>query len=177
MKKWIFSLQIVLSLLHAACGQGKTPDDRPHCKDQAFDAKVSGMIQFSVPVMGVEELHNIQSEVYIFDARKREEYEVSHIPGAKYIGFEDFDPARLEGLPKDAPIVLYCSIGYRSEKIGEKLKSQGFTRVYNLFGSLFEWANRGYPMVDTKGQPTTTVHTYNKSWSKWVDGKKVEKVW
>lgn len=177
MKKWIFSFQVILSVIQAACGQNKTVVDRPHCEDQAFDKKVSEMLRFSVPVMGVEELRNIQSEVYIFDARKRREYEVSHIPGAQYVGFEDFDPESLNELPKDVPIVVYCSIGYRSEKIGEKLKSQGFTRVYNLFGSLFEWANRGYPMVDSLERPTKTVHTYNKNWSRWVDGKKVEKVW
>ena len=177
MSKWIRSLPFIFSILPAACGQNKAPEERPHCENPAFDAKVAGMLQMDVPVIGVQELRNIQDEVHIFDARKRAEYEVSHIPGARYLGFDDFDPERLEGLPKDAPIVLYCSIGYRSEKIGEKLEKMGYTRVYNLFGSLFEWANRGFPMVDGQGRPTKAIHTYNKNWSKWVDDQKADKTW
>lgn len=80
-------------------------------------------------------------------------------------------------IPKDAKIVLYCSVGYRSEKIGEKLQKMGYTDVNNLFGSLFEWVNRGYKVVDKDGNETQKVHTYNKDWSQWVDETKAKKTW
>ena len=108
---------------------------------------------------------------------KKIEYEVSHIPGAQYLGYNDFDVNRIGKIPRDAKIVLYCSIGYRSEKIGERLKRSGYTNVYNLYGSIFDWINRGNVVVDKNGQPTKRVHTYNRNWSKWVDGQKVEKIW
>ncbi len=158
------------------CG-GQVPDDRPPVLNQKFDEEISRTISFSVPTIGVEELKDIQNEVVIFDARKREEYEVSHLPGARYIGYSEFDPEQLKSIPKDREIVLYCSVGYRSEKIGEKLRKLGFTNVKNLYGSIFEWVNQGLPVVDSNEQPTQKLHTYNHNWSKWVDNKEIEKVW
>lgn len=160
----------------SACGQ-MTGQPQGLSNNEKFDKEVAGTIQFTIPIIGVEELYNTKDESYIFDTRKREEFEVSHIPGATYLGYLDFDEKRLGSLPKDTKIVLYCSIGYRSEKIGEKLQSLGYKNVFNLYGSIFEWANRSYPLEDENGKPTRKIHTYNRNWSKWVDGQKSEKVW
>lgn len=176
MKRILLLLTVWHFFILSGCAQTK-PADRPHCIDKAFDQKVSNMISFSVPTIGVSELRDIQDEVYIFDTRKKEEYEVSHLPNARYLGYEDYDVERLTNVPKNSKIVLYCSIGYRSEKIGEKLVSEGYTKVYNLYGSIFEWVNQGNPIVNQNNQPTQKVHTYNRQWSKWLDGKKAEKVW
>jgi rhodanese-related sulfurtransferase len=158
-------------------GCAQPPADRPHLQNPKFDTHVSRLISFSIPVISVEELNQNKSDYVIFDAREKEEYLVSHIEGAKYLGYKDFDASRLEGIPKESKIVLYCSVGYRSEKIGEELKELGFTNVYNLYGSIFEWVNQGYKVVETNGLETKKVHTYNKSWSKWLDETKAEKVW
>ena len=171
------SMLLLLSIgLQTGCAQA--PADRPPIANKAFDKKVSGLLSFSVPTIGVDKLKGIKDEVFLFDTRKLEEYQVSHIEGARYLGYEDFDPARLGELPKDAPIVVYCSIGYRSEKIGEQLKEMGYTNVYNLYGSIFEWVNAGNAVVDDEGKPTKSVHTYNRKWSKWLENKgEVNKVW
>ncbi|GJM31748.1 MAG: hypothetical protein DHS20C18_07490 [Saprospiraceae bacterium] len=178
MKYFISTINLFIFLLLStqACTQN-IPDNRAKVQDEDFDEKISGLINFTVPTIGVTELHNIQNEVFIFDTRKWEEYEVSHIPGAKYLGYGDFEASRMDDVPKDAPIVLYCSIGYRSEKIGEKLQALGFTNVSNLYGSIFEWVNHDYKIVDKYEKPTRKLHTYNRNWSKWVDEKKAEKTW
>ena len=80
-------------------------------------------------------------------------------------------------LDKKTPIVVYCSVGYRSEKVGEKLKAAGFLNVKNLYGSIFEWVNEGNPVVGNDNKATAKVHTYNKTWSRWVDKKNIEKVY
>jgi len=74
-------------------------------------------------------------------------------------------------------MVVYCSIGYRSEKIGEKLLRLGYKNVYNLYGSIFEWANEKYQLVGSNGKTTNRVHSYNKSWSKWVTNEEIKTVW
>lgn len=158
-------------------GCAQEPANRPHCKSPDFDRKVSQMLDFSVPLIGVEELKNIRNEVHIFDARELVEYETSHIEGAKYIGYDKLDLSALENVPKDAKVIVYCSIGYRSEKIGEKLQRMGYTNVYNLYGSIFEWVNNGYKVVDKNGKATNLLHTYNKNWSKWVAEEQAKKVW
>ena len=146
-------------------------------KNKAFDQELTRLLSFSVPTIGVEELRDIQDEVYIFDAREEEEYLASHIKGARYLGYQNFKGQRLADVPKNAKVVVYCSVGYRSEKIGEKLQKLGFTNVNNLYGSIFEWVNRGYPVIGQDGEPTQKIHTYNAKWSQWVDNGEAEKVW
>ncbi|MEQ8705682.1 MAG: rhodanese-like domain-containing protein [Phaeodactylibacter sp.] len=171
-----FSIVIgVLMLGRPACAQ--PPEDRPPVGNPRFDQKISSMLSFTIPTIGVQEVRDIQEEVYIFDARNREEYNVSHIEGARFLGYKNLEEQALEGVPKDSQVVLYCSIGYRSEKVAEQLRKRGFTNVHNLYGSIFEWVNQGLPVVDTTGEQTNKVHTYNANWGKWVDKKQAEKVW
>ena len=169
-------LSFILCLAEGACSQ-TTSTERPLVHNPGFDQKLKRMLSFSVPLIGVGELNNIKNEVAIFDAREWEEYETSHIPGARYIGFDRFNPASVKDVSKDTPIVVYCSVGYRSEKIGEKLRQLGYRKVFNLYGSIFEWVNQGYPIVDRLGKPGSRLHTYNKDWSRWVENGRVKKIW
>lgn len=111
------------------------------------------------------------------DAREIEEYQVSHIPGSRFIGYDDFSINTVNDLSKDSKIIVYCSIGYRSEKIATKLKKAGYKKVYNLYGSIFEWVNEGYEIADKSGKKSNKIHTYNKKWSQWVKNPIVEKIW
>jgi len=82
----------------------------------------------------------------------------------------------VKDLDQSKPIYIYCSIGYRSEKIGEKLQKAGFKKVYNMYGGIFNWANSGYTLVDKNGKTTTKVHGYNNDWSQWLNGQKCKKI-
>lgn len=135
--------------------------------NQDFDEMLQLLLSNSVPQITVDELE-YKDGVCLLDARELEEYEVSHIEGAQHIGYEKLNKEILKSIPKEQTIVLYCSVGYRSEKIGEQLQNMGYTKVYNLYGSIFEWVNQGNPVVNENGT-TTSVHTYNKRWSKWLE--------
>ena len=141
----------------------------------AFSDKINSLIKFSVPVISVTDAHALKDVKYL-DAREPKEYNVSHLPGAKYVGYDYFSENLVKDIDRNKTIVVYCSIGYRSEKIGEKLSKLGFKKVYNLYGSIFEWANQGYPLTDFEGKPTNKIHVYNKKWSKWMVNPKYEKV-
>ncbi|MDC0257553.1 rhodanese-like domain-containing protein [Crocinitomicaceae bacterium] len=109
-----------------------------------------------------------QSNVYFLDTREKEEFNVSHIKTALQVGYDDFSLSSVSKLPKDAEIIVYCSIGARSQTIGQKLIEDGFTNVKNLYGGMFHWANNSYPMRDNSGEKTTTIHGYSEDWGKWV---------
>lgn len=143
-----------------------------HVSNKSYDVMLSSLLSHTVNEVGV---NDIVTESYIMlDARERNEYEVSHIPGAIWVGYEDFDPGRLDELDKDAPLVVYCSVGYRSEKIAEALTEKGFSNVSNLYGGIFEWVNAGHQVVDMQDAETSKVHAYSKSWGVWLKkGKKV----
>ena len=149
----------------------------PEVSDIHFQNKLEKLLNHSVPLISVDELKLRQNDVMVFDTREIDEYNVSHIPGAAYVGYKSFDPSKFRGLDTNTPIVLYCSVGYRSEKIGEKLQKEGFKNVYNLYGSIFEWANRGFPLENRQGQKVKKVHTYNRAWSKWMTNQEYEKTW
>ena len=121
----------------------------------------------SVSYISVEELGTLDSAI-LLDARKKEEFEVSHLNHALWVGYEGFNMERIQALVPDttATIVVYCSIGVRSEDIGEKLKKAGYTNVKNLYGGIFEWKSKGNTVYDTLGQPTEKVHAYSKQWGK-----------
>lgn len=140
-------------------------------KDAAFDKMLADLIDFKVPTITVEKLKRIQTteaKVYLLDAREKNEYNVSHLPTARNIGYDNFSMSSVNDIPKDAMIVIYCTVGYRSGKIVEKFQKAGYSNVYNLHGSIFEWANQGNKLIDGKGKVTTRVHTYSKDWAKWL---------
>ena len=99
----------------------------------------------------------------LLDARPEAEYAVSHLLGARR-----FETSLLADLAKDAPIVVYCSVGYRSAELARRLTELGYSRVRNLEGSLFEWANEGRPVYSTKGQ-VHKVHPYDREWGRLLD--------
>ena len=152
--------------------------DRPSTMvlDVDFDKTIRSYLEFSVPVISCNDLEDMKDDVLILDTRTREEFEISHIPGAKFAGFDSFDEAMLAAVRKDQKIIVYCSIGYRSEKIAERIQSMGYD-VANLYGSIFEWVNQDKPIVDKNGNKTHKLHTYNRKWSRWVKPNSVQKIW
>lgn len=112
----------------------------------------------------------ISDTVLYLDAREVAEYNVSKIPGAIYVGFNEFNLKTVSSLhiPKSQKIIVYCSLGVRSEKIAQKLKRNGYTNVFNLWGGIFEWKNVGKTVVDSNGNPTENVHAYSTKWSKYL---------
>lgn len=96
----------------------------------------------------------------LLDVRTPAEYEVSHLEGARQVDPKADAQSAAAGLAKDAPIVAYCSVGFRSGVMVERLRAAGFTRVQNLEGSIFQWANEHRPLVH-EGQRATRVHPYS----------------
>lgn len=166
----------LLAFIQSACGQTTAENRLGHCQNPKFDREVASWLSFKVPAIDVDSLHRMKQEAIILDAREPAEYAVSHIEGAINCGYDRFDRSLLESLDKSRPVVVYCSIGYRSEKIAQKLRKSGFSQVYNLYGSIFEWVNRGLPVVNGSGEATPRIHTYNRAWGRWVDYPKAVKV-
>lgn len=135
--------------------------------DPTFKKVLDKMYKHTVPLITIDSLKNLKN-VYLLDAREKTEFDVSHLKYARNVGYLWFDMRDIYDIPKNETIVVYCSVGYRSEKIGEKLIKEGYVKVYNLYGSIFEWINQGNPVYKTNGIQTSEIHTYNKNWSKWV---------
>lgn len=116
--------------------------------------------------ISVEELQSLfakKSKFYMFDVRDPEEFAVSHLRNAvREVKAEKVD------LPAEVLIIAYCSVGVRSAAFVDNLQRHGYQRAYNLKGSLFEWANKGYPM-EQSGKNTHKAHPYNSEWGALLD--------
>jgi rhodanese-related sulfurtransferase len=143
---------------------------------QQFQNEVNRITKgFGVGVISTTEFReyskatNFSEHFQILDTRQSYEYKVSHIQGAIHADFDDFDYDDIKSkINKDKTLVLYCSVGYRSGKIAQKLKSKGYN-VLNLYGGIFEWSNNRFPLINSKQKETQRVHTYNSDWAKWVE--------
>ena len=101
----------------------------------------------------------------LVDARPEEEFAVSHLRGAQR--FVSVEKVKAAISTNAQPIVVYCSVGYRSSALAVKLAKAGLTDVRNLDGSLFAWANEGRPVYrgDERLDPPH-VHPYNSKWGR-----------
>lgn len=98
----------------------------------------------------------------LLDVRQPEEFAVSHLPGALLA--PDLATALAQIDPETKrPIVVYCSVGYRSARLADQLQAAHPAPVYNLEGSIFQWFNEGRPVV--QGQRVADrVHPYSRVW-------------
>lgn len=142
----------------------------------SIDATIEKLNKNTVDYITVPQLAQ-ELGIILLDTRKQEEFEVSHIKNALWVGHKKF---QLEAVENEVPdktsaIVVYCSIGVRSEKIGEKLIRAGYTNVKNLYGGIFEWKNQGFPVYDLTNNETEKVHAFNRFWGKYLNN--AEKVY
>jgi rhodanese-related sulfurtransferase len=140
---------------------------------QKFEDMLRQLYKNTVSLSYAKDLQGLKNVIFL-DAREEEEYNISHIPNAVWIGYKNPNWFFIDLLSRDAYIVVYCSVGYRSERIGEDMLKRGFKNVSNLYGGLFDWFNQGFPTVNQYKIPTNRIHTYDKKWSKWVTrGEKI----
>ncbi len=132
--------------------------------------KICELAQYTKPQASGLSQHNQGTPApLIIDARSPEEYAVSHIKSAQKIE-DNLGTVKLPEVPLDNPIVVYCSIGYRSAKVAQQLQLAGYQNVFNLSGGVFQWVNQGHPVF--QGQhPVEIVHPYNLIWGKLLKSK------
>ena len=85
-------------------------------------------------------------EVFLLDVRTQDEFDEGYIEGAILI--PDYELAsRLDEVPEDAKILVYCRSGRRSVDASNILIDAGYTDVYNMLGGINEWRSAQYPVA------------------------------
>ncbi|WP_207493861.1 rhodanese-like domain-containing protein [Aridibaculum aurantiacum] len=169
MKKWIIIPAVVLAaFLAVGYTWFRQQQHSGKVEEKAFDVILQNLLQHQVNELSVQQLDSNYARYIILDSRTQAEFEVSHLPGAIWIGTEkDEQIKQVQRLPIDQPVVVYCSIGMRSEKAAMHLQETGFANVSNLYGGIFEWINQQKSLVNAKGA-TKDIHGYNLVWAKWI---------
>jgi tRNA(Ile)-lysidine synthase TilS/MesJ/rhodanese-related sulfurtransferase len=82
--------------------------------------------------ISISELLEIKSPKAIIDLRKPADFEKESIPGAVNIYSEEFYD-RMEEIPKDKPVYLFCYVGQISEELTDELVDSGY-EAYSIEG-------------------------------------------
>ncbi len=140
-----------------------------------IDKLLSKFNKENIPYVTIEEFKKLKNPI-LLDTREQKEFDISHLESASCVGYDKFNSKIVKEKYKNFndTIVVYCSVGIRSENIGTKLKKIGYKNVFNLYGGIFEWKNKDQKVVDNNQVPTENVHAFSKEWSKYlIKGKKV----
>ncbi|MFZ3059938.1 MAG: rhodanese-like domain-containing protein [Candidatus Methanoperedens sp.] len=132
--KMIYSIIFVSSLILAAIS-GCISTTKPPEKAQYTD----------VSVQQAREMID-SGDVLILDVRTQEEYNAGHIKNSTLIPVQVLDK-RLNELPRDKKILVYCRSGSRSAQASEILVNNGFKEIYNMKGGITDWINAGYDVI------------------------------
>ena len=144
----------------SACGQGDAGPARG--PSPTYARLLRTLYRNSVPTVAPAALaHELQQPAapLLLDVRTPAEYRVSHLRGARFVPFDSLAVETFAGVDRRQPVVVYCSVGYRSERLGERLHALGFRHVRNLYGGLFEWVNEGTPYTTLRVPPPTCTLT------------------
>jgi phage shock protein E len=93
----------------------------------------------------VFEIMENSQDYLIVDVRTKSEYDTGHLEGAMLLPVQELED-RMDELPADRPIIVYCRSGARSRSAAEILVENGFAMVYDM-GGISSWEAEGYPVV------------------------------
>lgn len=97
--------------------------------------------------ISTERAHELYEDgVFLLDVREQFEWDEVHVPNTTLIPLGEL-PSRVSELPKDAPIVVICRSGNRSDQGRDILLAAGFTNVTSMDGGVVAWRSLGYPTV------------------------------
>ena len=98
------------------------------------------------------------TDTLLLDVRTREEFTFGAIPGAVNIPLDELR-GRIDELPHDKDIYIYCAIGLRGYLALKILMGHGFNRVKNLSGGYKTYATATAPIVNTMAPVDTCCTT------------------
>ena len=85
-------------------------------------------------------------DVMVLDIRSDAEWAQGVLPGAEHWAMH-LIPLRMQDLPKDKDVVLYCRSGARSHHACQFLAQQSVDNAINLRGGIISWAQNGFDIV------------------------------
>lgn len=93
-----------------------------------------------------------EKDFVVVDVRTPEEYEAGHLEGSLLVPLDTIDRNAGNVLTdKNKKLFVYCRTGRRSAEAVGKLRSMGYTNVYDISGGITAWQASGYPISKSDG--------------------------
>ncbi|MDX8387817.1 MAG: rhodanese-like domain-containing protein [Ghiorsea sp.] len=132
MKKVIWTVLLLLPIWATACDMNQTPGGYENASIEHVYQHWSQGEKSPIPFV-------------FLDVRTPSEYAGGHIPGAINISIQELAD-RLDEVPKDKRLYVYCESGSRSTRASKLLAQSGFTQVENFKASMRGWRGAHYPI-------------------------------
>jgi phage shock protein E len=84
-------------------------------------------------------------KVVLLDVRTPDEYRQAHLKGSLLISLGELS-RRVQEIPRDRPVLIYCAVGARSSTAASFLSSRGYREVYNMTDGIVGWYKNGLPL-------------------------------
>lgn len=135
--------------MQSARGGGEVPAFPPQITPPVEEIEPTAAQVKDVPRARPEEVYTAfeNKSATIIDVRDKDSYLEGHIPGALHIPLS-YIAGEVPYLPKDKPIITYCTCPNEESSGGAalKLEGAGIRNVSAMLGGFDEWRNRGYPV-------------------------------
>ena len=98
----------------------------------------------NMSVAGFAPIH-ARGDIQLVDVRTPGEFEAGHIPGARNIPIDVFEPNHLMmyNFDKEKPVYLVCQSGNRSGRAAQMIAAAG-RQAINIEGGVRQWIEDGY---------------------------------
>jgi len=106
----------------------------------------AGVARNISPTEASQLMQNLGDELFLLDVRTAGEFREIRLAGARLIPIGQL-LKRIQEVPKNRPILVYCAVGSRSSQVVGYLAKSGFPEVYNLYGGIYAWNKKGYPVL------------------------------
>ncbi len=83
--------------------------------------------------------------VFLLDVRTPQENSQGRLAGTVLIPINEFE-RRINEVPKNKTIIVYCAVGSRSKPVAEFLSQRGYKDVYNMTDGIVGWYRNGFPL-------------------------------
>lgn len=104
-----------------------------------------------------------KDSIQILDVRTPGEYSSGHIKGALLADWnnkEEFK-RRVAFIDKNKPVYVYCLAGGRSAAAAEKMRAEGYEKVYELKGGINAWKADSKPLEGKSTAKQMTMEEFN----------------
>lgn len=125
MKNFYFIIILLSCVILNGCFVGYTTADGESLKQYLQQEELKTLIE------------NPNDSIWIIDVRPSSSYIDGHIPSAKSFPSSDI-LSRLEDIPKDKYLIMYCETGGRAQAVIKMLTKEGYTKMMN-WGSYKRW--------------------------------------
>lgn len=123
----------------------------------------SNIVNGTMPVVYWRDVKEMdRSKVFILDVRTPAEFSLGSIEGAVNIPLDELR-GRLDDIPADKAIVIFCAVGLRGYLALKILTGRGFKNVKNVSGGYKTYSAAVAPITKAKQKTAITIEAMNLS--------------